>query len=159
MRMTIALTLGLVLWFCGCRKTPEPTPEPKPQERPKIQSFSATAEQTYRLQDDRIRRGEKILADMRQVPHLLKSRSNATTRLRIGVTSEQTVTTPSLTLRATEDHRCAATRNRAYTTFGCEYEGHRTHLLSIRTPRALSGLPGPRTRPRTRRASALLCAA
>jgi hypothetical protein len=66
MRMMIALTLGLVLWFCGCRKTPEPTPEPKPQERLKIQSFvPATAEQTYRLQDDRTRRGEKILADMR----------------------------------------------------------------------------------------------
>ena len=43
-------------------------------------------------------------------------------------------------------------------TFGCEYEGHRTHSLSIRTPRATSGLPGPRTRPRTRSASALLCA-
>jgi hypothetical protein len=72
MRMKIAFTLGLMLWLCGCRKTPEPTPEPKPQERPKIQSFSATAEQTYRLQDDRTERGEKILADMRQAPHLLE---------------------------------------------------------------------------------------
>jgi REP-associated tyrosine transposase len=40
----------------------------------------------------------------------------------------------------------------------CEYEGHRIQSLSIRTPCALSGLPGPRTRPRTRSASALLCA-
>lgn len=39
MKTTIALTLVVVLWFCGCRKTPEPTPEPKPQEKLKIQSF------------------------------------------------------------------------------------------------------------------------
>jgi hypothetical protein len=52
-RKTIALTLGLVLWLSGCRKTPEPTPEPKPQEKSEIQSFvSPTAEQAYRLQDD-----------------------------------------------------------------------------------------------------------
>lgn len=66
MKLTIALTL--VLWFCGCRKTPEPTPEPKPQEKPKIQSFvSPTAEQAYRLQDDCTKRGEKILADATHV--------------------------------------------------------------------------------------------
>jgi hypothetical protein len=53
--------LGLVLWFCGCRKTPEPTPEPKPQEKQKIQSFvSATAEQAYRLQDDCTKRSENF---------------------------------------------------------------------------------------------------
>ena len=39
MRGTIALTLGLVLWLSGCRKTPEPIPEPKPQEKADMQSF------------------------------------------------------------------------------------------------------------------------
>jgi hypothetical protein len=53
MKKKIALTLGLVLWLSGRRKTPEPTPEPKPQEKAEIQRFvSTTAEQAYRLQDD-----------------------------------------------------------------------------------------------------------
>lgn len=41
MRITIAFILGLVLWFSGCRKTPEPTPEPKPEAKPKVQSFAS----------------------------------------------------------------------------------------------------------------------
>jgi hypothetical protein len=64
MKKTVGFVLALMLWFSGCRKTPEPTPEPKPEEKPKIQSFiPPNAEQAYRLQDDCTKRGEKILRE------------------------------------------------------------------------------------------------